>query len=79
MSINYEAPLSATSPFSCYFTHFGPNILLRTLFSNTGGYSSKIIAKNLSNYTIQFKSVLKNYLHAHYFYSVDEYFNVNRE
>jgi hypothetical protein len=35
--------------------------------------------KNLSNDTKQFKPVLKNYLHAHSFYCVDEYFNVNRE
>jgi hypothetical protein len=35
--------------------------------------------KNLSNDTKQFKSALKNYLHAHSFYSIDEYFNVNRE
>jgi hypothetical protein len=35
--------------------------------------------KNLSNDTKQFKSELKNYLHAHSFYSIDEYFNVNRE
>jgi hydroxymethylglutaryl-CoA reductase len=34
---------------------------------------------NLSNDTKQFKSELKNYLHAHSFYSVDEYLNVNRE
>ena len=27
----------------------------------------------------QLKSVLKNYLYAHSFYSVEEYFNVNRE
>jgi hypothetical protein len=33
----------------------------------------------LSNDTKQFTSVLKNYLHAHSFYSIDEYFNVNRE
>jgi hypothetical protein len=33
----------------------------------------------LSNDTKQFKSALKNYLHAHSFYSIDEYFNVNRE
>jgi hypothetical protein len=35
--------------------------------------------KNLSNDTKQFKSALKNYLHAHSFYSMDEYFSVNRE
>jgi hypothetical protein len=35
--------------------------------------------KNLSNDTKQFKSALKNYLHAHSFYSIDEYFSVNRE
>jgi hypothetical protein len=35
--------------------------------------------KNLSNDTEQFKSALKNYLHAYSFYSIDEYFNVNRE
>jgi hypothetical protein len=35
--------------------------------------------KNLSNDTKQFKSALKPYLHAHFFYSIDEYFNVNRE
>jgi hypothetical protein len=34
---------------------------------------------NLSNDTKQFKSVLKNYLYAHSFYSIDEYFNVNRD
>jgi hypothetical protein len=32
-----------------------------------------------SNDTNQFKSALKNYLHAHSFYSIDEYFNANRE
>jgi hypothetical protein len=35
--------------------------------------------KNFSNDTNQFKSELKNYLHAHSFYSIDEYLNVNRE
>jgi hypothetical protein len=35
--------------------------------------------KNLSNDTKQYKSELKNYLHAHSFYSIDEYLNVNRE
>ncbi|PNF17558.1 hypothetical protein B7P43_G15556, partial [Cryptotermes secundus] len=35
--------------------------------------------KNLGNDTKKFKSELKNYLHAHSFYSLDEYFNVNRE
>jgi hypothetical protein len=35
--------------------------------------------KNLSNDTKQFKSELKNYLHAHSFCSIDEYLNVNRE
>jgi hypothetical protein len=35
--------------------------------------------KNLSNDTKQSKSALKPYLHAHSFYSIDEYFNVNRE
>jgi hypothetical protein len=35
--------------------------------------------KNLSNDTKQFKSELKNYLHAHSFYFIDEYLNVNRE
>jgi hypothetical protein len=30
--------------------------------------------KNLSKDTKQFKSALKNYLHAHSFYSIDEYF-----
>jgi hypothetical protein len=34
---------------------------------------------NLSNDTKEFKSAQKNYLHAHFFYSIDEYFNVNRE
>jgi hypothetical protein len=33
--------------------------------------------KNLSNGTKQFKLALKNYLHAHSFNSIDEYFNVN--
>jgi hypothetical protein len=35
--------------------------------------------KTLSNDTKQLKSVLKNYLHANSFYSIDEYFSVNRE
>jgi hypothetical protein len=35
--------------------------------------------KNLSNDTKQFKSMLKNYLRAHSFYYIDEYFSVNRE
>jgi hypothetical protein len=35
--------------------------------------------KNLSNDTKQFKSELKNYIHAHSFYSIDEYLSVNRE
>jgi hypothetical protein len=35
--------------------------------------------KNLSNDIKQFKSALKNYLHAHSFYCIDEYFSVNRE
>jgi hypothetical protein len=34
--------------------------------------------RNLSNDTKQFKSELKNYLHAHSFYFIDEYLNVNR-
>jgi hypothetical protein len=34
--------------------------------------------KILSNDTKQFKSALKNYLHAHSFYFIDEYFNVNK-
>jgi hypothetical protein len=33
----------------------------------------------LGNDTKKFKSELKKYLHAHSFYSLDEYFNVNRE
>jgi len=35
--------------------------------------------KNLSNNPKQFKSALKNYLYAHSFYCVEEYFNVNKE
>jgi hypothetical protein len=35
--------------------------------------------KNLNNNTKQFKLVLKEYLYAHFFYSAEEYFNVNRE
>jgi hypothetical protein len=35
--------------------------------------------KKLSNDTKQFKSALKNYLHAHSFYSIEEYFSVNTE
>jgi hypothetical protein len=35
--------------------------------------------KNLSNETEQFKSASKNYLHAHSFYSIDEYLSVNRD
>jgi hypothetical protein len=35
--------------------------------------------KDLSNDTKQFKSALKNYLHAHSFCCIDEYFSVNRE
>jgi hypothetical protein len=35
--------------------------------------------KNLSNDNKQFKPALKNYLHAQSFYSIDEYFSVNRE
>jgi hypothetical protein len=34
--------------------------------------------KNLSNDTKQFKSALNNYLHAHSFYTIDEYFDVTR-
>jgi hypothetical protein len=34
--------------------------------------------KNFSNDTKQFKAALKNYLRAHSFYSIDEYFSVNR-
>jgi hypothetical protein len=35
--------------------------------------------KNLSSDTKQFKLALKNYVHAHSFYSIDEYFNVSTE
>jgi hypothetical protein len=35
--------------------------------------------RNLSNDTKQFKSALKNYPHPHPFYSIDEYFNANRD
>jgi hypothetical protein len=35
--------------------------------------------KNLSNDTKHFKSALKNYLHAHSFYSIHEYFNANKQ
>jgi hypothetical protein len=35
--------------------------------------------KSLIDNIKQFKSVLKNYLHAHSFYSVDESSNVSRE
>jgi hypothetical protein len=35
--------------------------------------------KNLSNDTKEFKSGIMNYLHAHSFYSIDEYFYVNRD
>jgi hypothetical protein len=35
--------------------------------------------KNLSNDTKQFKSALKKCLYAYFFYSIDEYFHVNRE
>jgi hypothetical protein len=35
--------------------------------------------KNLSNNPKEFKSVLKDYLCAHFFYSAEEYFNVNRK
>jgi hypothetical protein len=35
--------------------------------------------KYLSNDTKQFKLALKNCLRTHSFYSIDEYFNVNRE
>jgi hypothetical protein len=35
--------------------------------------------ENLSDNAKQFKSGLKNYLSAHPFYCVEEYFNVNRE
>jgi hypothetical protein len=35
--------------------------------------------KNSNNNTKQFKSELKNYLHAHSVHSTDEYFNVNGE
>ena len=34
--------------------------------------------KNSSNYPKQFKSALKNYLHAHSFYSADEYCTGNK-
>jgi hypothetical protein len=35
--------------------------------------------RNLSNDTKQFKLAQKNYGHAHSLYSIDEYFNLNRE
>jgi len=35
--------------------------------------------KNLSGNSEPFKSALKNYLQAHSFYIIDEYFNVNKE
>jgi hypothetical protein len=35
--------------------------------------------KILSGNHKQFKSPLKNYLYAHFFYSVEEYFNVSTE
>jgi hypothetical protein len=35
--------------------------------------------KNLGNDAKMFKSELKNYLYAHSFHSLHEYFNVNRE
>jgi hypothetical protein len=34
--------------------------------------------KNLSNDTKQFKLAQNNYLQAHSYYSIDEYFSVNR-
>jgi hypothetical protein len=37
------------------------------------------IIKNLSNDTKEFILALKNFLHANSFYSIDEYFNINRE
>jgi hypothetical protein len=35
--------------------------------------------KNLGDNPKQFKSALRKYLYAHFFYSVEEYFRVNRE
>jgi hypothetical protein len=66
---NYHLPSSNLSLYQkgAYFT--GINV-----FNNLPQ-----IIKNLSNDTKQFKSTLKNYLHAHSFYSIDEYFSVSRE
>jgi hypothetical protein len=66
---NYHLPLSNLSQYQkgVYFT--GINVF----------NSLPQSIKNLSNDTKQFKSELKNYLHAHSFYSIDEYFSVNRE
>jgi hypothetical protein len=48
-------------------------------FTDIKVYNLPQSIKNLCNDTKQFKSVLKNYLHAYSFYSIDEYFSVNRE
>ena len=40
---------------------------------------SPVMYQNLIDNPEQFKSALKNYLHAHSIYSTDEYLNVNRE
>jgi hypothetical protein len=37
------------------------------------------VPKYLSDNPEQFKSAQKIYLHAHFFYSIDKYFNVNRK
>jgi hypothetical protein len=61
-------------------------VLLR-YYGNATGYIGHVTKENpichnikiLSNDTKQFKSALKNYLHAHSFYPIDAYFNVNIE
>jgi hypothetical protein len=54
-------------------------MLLGTLYWHKSVQQFPQSIKNSSNDTKQFKSALKNYLHAHFFYSIDEYFNVNIE
>jgi hypothetical protein len=64
---NYHLPSSNLLLYQIYFTGIKVfNILPQSI-------------KNLSNDTKQFKSVLNNYLHAHSFCSIHEYFSVYRE
>ena len=46
---------------------------------SAGVYYSPTKHQILSDKSKQFTSALKNYLSTHFCYSIDEYFNVNRE